>query len=154
MTVLGPEKIKKIHEASLSLMADMGMKIQGKRVLDLLHQHGCETSAAGLTRIPRILVEKALQSVPKELILYTRDGEPYITVNSENQVYFGTHADQLEILDPFSGTVRKFLKEDTKMMCKVADALPNIHFILSVGMSADVDPEVQSQVTFLETVKN
>ena len=154
MTVLGTEKIERIHEASLSLLEEMGMKIQGERVLNLLHEHGCEKSADGLTRIPRTLVEKALQSVPKELILYTRDGEPFITVNREGQVYFGTHADQLELLDPFSGRVRKFLKQDTELMCKVADALPNIHFILSVGMSADVAPEIQSQVSFLETVKN
>ncbi len=77
-----------------------------------------------------------------------------MTVDKDRQVYFGTHADQLEILDPFTGCVRKFKMEDTKFICKVADALPNIHFILSVGISSDISPRVQSQVSFLETVKN
>lgn len=154
MTVLGDEKTVRIHQASLSLLENTGMKIQGERTLQLLQQNGCQTDEDGLTRIPRALVKKALRSVPKELVLYTRDGEPYMRVSGAKDVYFGTHADQLELLDPFSGRVRKFMRADTRLMCKVADALPNIHFILSVGMSADVAPEIQSQVTFYETVKN
>jgi len=153
-SVLTKDKIEQIHEASLFLLEKTGARIQGAKALKLLLENGCQTGADGLTRIPRVLVEKALKSVPKQLVLYMRDGDPYMTVNAENQVYFGTHADQLELLDPFTGRVRKFLKADTEMMCKVADYLPNIHFILSVGMSSDVTPEVQSQVTFLETVKN
>ncbi len=153
-SVLDEEKIKKIHEASLDLIERVGMKITGERTLKLLHERGAKTDRDGITRIPKEMVKRAIETVPKELILYTRDGEPYIRVNSENQVYFGTHADQLEYVDPFSGKVRKFLKKDTETMCKIADYLPNIDFILSVGMSADIKPEVQSQMTFLETVKN
>ncbi|AET67418.1 trimethylamine:corrinoid methyltransferase [Desulfosporosinus orientis DSM 765] len=154
LTILDQEKVEQIHEASLYLMENVGMKIGGTRALKLLQDNGAETTSDGLTRIPRGLVEKALKSVPKELLLYTRDGELSMKIDQDNPVYFGTHADQLEIVDPLSGSVRKFLRKDTAMMCKIADFLPNIHFVLSVGMSADVRPEVQSQITFLETVTN
>ena len=154
LNIIDQEKFNQIHEASLFLMEKVGMKIGGTRALKLLQDNGAVTTTEGLTMIPRDLVERALKSVPKELVLYTRDGEPCMTINGHNPVYFGTHADQLEIVDPFSGSVRKFLKKDTAMMCKLADYLPNIHFVLSVGMSSDVKPEVQSQITFLETVKN
>lgn len=153
-SILDDEKIAKIHEASLDLIERVGMKITGERTLKLLHERGAKTDSEGITRIPREMVEEALRTVPKELTLYTRDGRPHMKITSKNEVYFGTHADQLEYVDPFSGKVRKFLKKDTKTMCKIADYLPNIDFILSVGMSADVNPEVQSQITFLETVKN
>ncbi|KJS89170.1 trimethylamine methyltransferase family protein, partial [Desulfosporosinus sp. BICA1-9] len=129
-------------------------KIEGARALKLLQDNGALTTSDGLTTIPRGLVERALKSVPKELVLYTRDGEPSMKINNVNPVYFGTHADQLELVDPLSGNVRKFLRQDTAMMCKLADYLPNIHFILSVGMSSDMRPKVQSQITFLETVKH
>ena len=154
LTIIDQEKFDKIHEASLYLMENVGMKIGGTRALKLLHDNGAETTNEGLTIIPRCLVERALKSVPKELILYTREGEPSMKINQDNPVYFGTHADQLEIVDPLTGSVRKFLRNDTAMMCKLADYLPNIHFILSVGMSSDMRPEVQSQITFLETVKH
>ncbi|TGE39206.1 trimethylamine methyltransferase [Desulfosporosinus fructosivorans] len=154
LIILDQEKFEQIHEASLHLMENVGMKIGGTRALKLLHDNGAVTTGDGLTIIPRGLVERALKSVPKELVLYTRDGEPSMKINNDNPVYFGTHADQLELVDPLSGIVRKFLRKDTAMMCKLADYLPNIHFILSVGMSSDVRPVVQSQITFLETVKH
>lgn len=153
-SILDEKKIQKIHEASIDLIERVGMKIMGERSLKLLHKRGAKTDSAGITRIPKKIVENAIKTVPKNIKLYTRDGEPYINVDGGNQIYFGTHADQLEYVDPISGEIRKFLKKDTKTMCKIADYLPNIDFILSVGMSADVNPEVQSQITFLETVKN
>jgi trimethylamine--corrinoid protein Co-methyltransferase len=39
-------------------------------------------------------------------------------------------------------------------MCQLASFLENISFVLSVGMSADVEPQVQTQVTFLDTLRN
>ena len=152
--ILSTEKIEKIHEASLHLIEKTGMLISGERTLALLRENGIAPGADGRTRIPRSMVETALKTAPKELTLYTRDGAPCMTIDAGNPVYFGTHADQLELVDPFTGKTRDFMKKDTAMMCRLADALPNIHFVLSVGMSRDIAPEVQTQVSFLETVMN
>ncbi|SMD11787.1 trimethylamine methyltransferase family protein [Sporomusa malonica] len=153
-SVLNQEKIDKIHEKSMYIMENIGMKVTGERAVKLLLDNGATLGDDGLIRITRTMVDKALKSAPKEITLYTRDGQPAMVINSENQVYFGTHSDQLEIVDPFTNTVRQFLKKDIQTMCKVADYLPNIYFVLSVGMTADVDPKVQTQSTFIETVKN
>jgi trimethylamine--corrinoid protein Co-methyltransferase len=152
--ILSKEKIEKIHEASLHLIENVGMKVGGERTLALLTSAGADVSEDGRVRIPAAMVEKALETVPKELTLYTRDGEPNMVIDSSNHVYFGTHSDQLEYVDPITDETRDFLKKDTETMCRIASALPNIRFVLSVGMSKDIRPEVQSQVTFLETVKH
>ncbi|VFQ47431.1 trimethylamine methyltransferase [Desulfoluna butyratoxydans] len=154
VTFLGPEKVAKIHEASLTLLETVGMRVGGERGIRVLRDAGCEVDADGMVKIPRALVEEALETVPKELVLYNRAGEKAMVINAENAVHFGTHADQLEFVDPDTGKVRPFLKADTKTMCTLADALPNIDFILSVGMSKDVAPEIQTQISFIETVKH
>lgn len=151
--VLNQQKIETIHEKSLELLANFGMRISGQETLELLKKYGCNVDGEMVT-FPRAVIEKALNTIPKELVLYTRDGKENMIINSENNVYFGTHADQLEILDYQNNMARPFLKADIKDMCKIGSALENIQFILSVGMCADVDPAVQSQVTFLETLKN
>ena len=153
-SILTPEKIAKIHEASIVLMERVGMKVGGKRALEAFAKAGCEVDSKALVKIPRSLVDKALETVPKELVLYNRSGEVAMTINNGGQVYFGTHSDQLEYVDPETGKVRDFLKKDTKTMCTLADALDNIHFVLSVGMSRDVRPEIQTQISFIETVKH
>jgi trimethylamine--corrinoid protein Co-methyltransferase len=152
--VLNPEKIVQIHDASIHLLEKVGLKVGGERALKLFKHHGASISDNGLVKIPKSLVEKALETVPKEIILYNREGDPAMILNKENQVYFGCHSDMLEIVDPFTGKVRDFLLKDIRLMCMIADYLPNIHFVLSVGLSKDVHPQIQSQRSFLETVKN
>jgi len=153
-SVLDEKKIAKIHEKTMYIMEEIGMKVSGERSLKLLKDAGARIDNDGRVRVSANLVDRAIKSAPKELVLYNRAGEKAMVINSKNQVYFGTHSDQLEFVDPFEGKVRKFLKSDIKTMCKVADYLPNIHFVLSVGMTADVDPKVQTQSTFIETLRN
>jgi trimethylamine--corrinoid protein Co-methyltransferase len=153
-SVLDEKKIAKIHEKTMYLMEEVGMKVSGERSLKLLKDAGARIDNDGRVRVSANLVDRAIKSAPKELVLYNRAGEKAMVINSKNQVYFGTHSDQLDFVDPFEGKVRKFLKSDIKTMCKVADYLPNIYFVLSVGMTADVDPKVQTQSTFIETLRN
>ncbi len=153
-SILSREKIERIHEAALHLMQRVGMQMGGDRSLKLLKESGCDVSGSGLVKIPRSLLDWALKTVPKTLRLYNRCGQLSMTIDDTHPVYFGCHADMLEIVDPFTGQVRPFLKADTAVMCQIADALANIHFVLSVGLSKDVSPEIQSQISFIETVKH
>ncbi len=152
--ILSQEKIQQIHEASIHLLETVGMRVGGERALKLLADAGCPADENNLVKLPRAMVEKALETVPKSLTLYNRAGDPAMVIDAENHVHFGTHSDQLEYVDPETGKVRDFLKSDTKTMCTLADALDNIDFVLSVGMSKDVDPAIQTQISFIETVKH
>lgn len=151
--VLNKNKIETIHEKSMDLLENFGMRIVGARTIELLKKYGCSVDG-DMVKFPKAVVDKALNTIPKELTLYTRNGQPNMVINSKNNVYFGTHSDQLEILDHKTNMARPYLKSDIKNMCKLGSYLSNISFILSVGMCADVDPLVQSQVTFIETLKN
>ena len=152
--VLNQEKIEKIHEASLHLLTKSGARVGGERALKLFKDHGA-TVDGDMVRVSEKMLENALKTVPQELNFYKRDGSPYININkTDHPVFYGTHADQLEILDPYTGKVRPFLRSDNKMMCQLASYLDNISFILSVGMSSDVRPDVQTQTTFLDTLRN
>lgn len=153
-SVLNPTKIERIHEASLYLMEKVGIQVGGERSLALLKKAGCSVDSDRRVKIPRKCAEWALKTVPKELVLYNRRGESAMTIDHTHPVYFGCHSDMLEFVDPFTGKVRDFLKADIATMCRIADALPNIHFVLSVGLCKDVPPQIQTQTTFIETVKN
>src|SRR5271157_2300832 len=153
-SVLDDKKIERIHEKTLYLMETVGMKVSGARSVKLLIDNGAKVGDDGRMRISSAMLDRALRSAPKELVLYNRAGKEVMRIQGSHKVYFGTHADQLEFVDPFPGTVRKFVKSDIRTMCRVADCLPNIDFVLSVGMASDVDPKCQTQSTFIETLKN
>ncbi|MDR1110195.1 MAG: trimethylamine methyltransferase family protein [Deltaproteobacteria bacterium] len=152
--VLGPEKTARIHEAALHLLTRSGMRVGGQRALDLFGKSGAKVDG-DLVRVTEAMVDSAVKSAPKSLKLHRRDGSPYLEITpGGNQVFYGTHSDQLELLDPFTGQARPFLRADNKLMCQLASYLENISFVLSVGMSNDVRPEVQTQITLLDTLRN
>ena len=154
LNFLDANQITKIHEASLHLLSRSGMKAGGERALKLFRESGARVDG-DMVYLPEKMVAEALASAPKELKLHRRDGSPYLHITPEgHEVFYGTHADQLELLDPKTDQARPFLRADNKLMCQVASSLDNISFILSVCMSADVRPEVQTQVTFLDTLRN
>jgi trimethylamine--corrinoid protein Co-methyltransferase len=154
LSILDPQRIAKIHEASLTLLTKSGMRVGGRRALDLFKSRGASVSGQ-LVTVTEAMVEKAIADAPKSLKLYKRSGESYLDITpGGREVYYGTHSDQLEILDHRTGQARPFLRADNKLMCQLASYLENISFVLSVGMSADVKPEVQTQVTFLDTIRN
>ncbi|WKY45301.1 trimethylamine methyltransferase family protein [Eubacteriaceae bacterium ES2] len=152
MRFLTLEKIRTIHDKSIALLENYGMKVEGAEIIDSLKAYGCRPKD-GMISFPCAVVEKALASAPKEITLYNRDGHENMILNSRNNIYFGTHADQAQILDFTDNRPRAFLKSDIKTMCHLSDALKNLHFIFTVGLCADVSPKVSSQVAFLETVK-
>ncbi|WKY48324.1 trimethylamine methyltransferase family protein [Eubacteriaceae bacterium ES3] len=153
LRLLTPEKINMIHDKTLELLENYGMKVEGEEIIEYLKAYGCIQKDA-MVLFPKHVVEKALASAPKEIILYNRDGQENIVLDAKNNVYFGTHADQAEILDYKNNRTRPFLKTDIKTMCQLANQLDNLHFIFTVGLCTDVAPQIASQVAFLETVKH
>lgn len=152
--VLNAEKIEKIHHKSIEIMEKFGMRVSGERALALFKKAGATVDQNGIVYIPEKLTEWAINKAPKTLDLYNRDGEVIMHIDEKTPVYFGTHSDQLEYVDPETGRVRNFNRSDIASMCKIANAMEHIYFVLSVGMTKDVDPRVQTQSTFIETLKH
>jgi trimethylamine--corrinoid protein Co-methyltransferase len=152
--ILSQAKKDKIHEASLKLLEESGIKVTGERMINALRDNGAIIEDDDFVKLPRKLVEKAMKSVPKEVILYNRDGEPVITMGEENNIYFGSIAEQLEYLDYKTNKSRRFNREDMKTMCTLQDYLSNISFTTSVGLIDGVPSDVAGQIGFIETVRN
>jgi len=150
--ILDEIKIEKIHDASLKILGKTGVKIDDKKIRELLAENGAEIDNDRVF-INSDMIDNALNGVPHEIILYDRMGKKNIIANRDNNIYFGTHADMLKIIDPFSNKIRDFLREDTKLMTSIANKLSNISFILAVGLAYDVPQKIQSQIAMLDTLK-
>jgi trimethylamine--corrinoid protein Co-methyltransferase len=61
-------------------------------------------------------------------------------------VYFGTGSDCLNTFDLETHEHRKFTQDDLIDAYHLCDALPNIDFVMSVGIPADVDPDLTYDV--------
>lgn len=153
MKVLTKEKLKLIHNASLSILEEVGVKVEDRETIELLDGIGAYVEKGNIVRIPSYLVDRAVLTAPKKVILYDRQGQVSMVAEDRN-IYFGCSADCLQYHDPYSGEILNLTSEHAAIMARIADYLPNISFILSLGMLADYDARLGSRMAFLTAVVN
>ena len=138
--VLSEADIRKVFNAALQVAETAGMRVTHPRALEVLGGAGCSV-ADGLVRIPPRLVEEARRTVPPRITMYGRDGEVAMELGGYNS-YFGTGSDLLETWDLETQELRTSTLEDVARAARLADALPNMDFVMSCAYANDVEPHV------------
>ncbi|MEE9261943.1 MAG: trimethylamine methyltransferase family protein [Dehalococcoidia bacterium] len=126
--LLSDEKLERIHEASLEILENVGVKITTQPALKLLADAGCTVTDDDIVKIPRRLVKDAINSVPKRIVIYDREGEEALFLEGKN-TYFGLGITAIYFRDPENGERRDATLGDIGLACRVADALPNLELI-------------------------
>jgi trimethylamine--corrinoid protein Co-methyltransferase len=133
---LTDEQCRLIHCASLEILERTGVLLYYQPAIDILKKAGCIVEE-NRVRIPEHLVEWALRASPSHIMMYDRFGKPMMPLGDRVCTY-GTGSDCLNILDHRSGERRKALLKDIIDGVRVADAMPNIDFIMSMFLPSDV----------------
>jgi trimethylamine--corrinoid protein Co-methyltransferase len=144
-SVLSESQIKDIHLAALEVLRRTGIRFHHAGALEMLKKSGAFISDENLVKIPARMVEDAISSVPGRVIMCDRDGEPFMFLEG-SKTSFGTGSDCLNYLDPETGEHRKFTQSDIIDGYRLCDALPNIDFLMSIGIPSDVDSNLTYDV--------
>ncbi|MDO5409474.1 MAG: trimethylamine methyltransferase family protein [Lachnospiraceae bacterium] len=127
-----------ILDAAFSILENTGCRIHYDKALELLVENGC--TADGITvKIPRSLVKRCIDSVPKVIQMYDRNGKESMTLGGRN-TYFGAGPTCCFFYDPYTGERRKPEKQDAANTAKLTDALPHLDYAMSLCMIADKTP--------------
>jgi trimethylamine--corrinoid protein Co-methyltransferase len=154
LQVLTDEQIKQLHAASLEILERVGVQVVAPEALELLHGAGASVGHKNVVRIPPHLVEKAIETAPSRIVLYTRDGEPFVFLEVR-RCYYGTMADCWDgYLDPGTGERRPSTLEDTAAMARLTDYLPNLVFLHECGFAEGLDPQLADRAVFRQIVMN
>ena len=137
--VLSDSQLQDLHLAALEVLRRTGIRFHHQEALDMLREPGAFVSDGNLVKFPARLVEDAIASTPGRIVMCDRDGQPAMFLEG-SKVYFGTGSDCLNLIDPETGEHRKFTQADLINGYHLCDALPNIHFVMSIGIPSDVDP--------------
>ena len=137
-SVLSESQLSDLHLATLEALRQTGIRFHHHGALDLLKAAGAFVSDGNLVKFPARLVEEALSSAPSRVVMCDRDGKPSVFLEG-SRTNFGTGSDCLNYLDPYTGEHRPFTRKDIQDGYRLVDALPNIHFLMSMGIPVDVD---------------
>ena len=153
LTMFGREDGLRIHRASCEILRRTGVQVHSERALSLLREAGAAVEG-NLARIPPPLVERALATAPSSFNLYRRGSDEVALRLDGEGVYFGPGSDTLRYLDPRSGERRAYTIADIADCARLVDALPHLHFMMSVGVPQDVPEEVYYRHQFAAMIRN
>jgi trimethylamine--corrinoid protein Co-methyltransferase len=134
---MSEQQCEKIHWASLEVMERTGVRMYEQEAIDLVRKAGAHVSDGNRVRIPPGLVEKAFTTVPKRVVLCDRMGNRVMPVEGHRSFY-GPGSDCLNIIDHRTGERRTPVLKDIVEGMTLADALPNIDFVMSMVLPVDV----------------
>lgn len=134
--VLTENQREEIHYSVLAVLEEVGVVVKCSRARDLLSKAGAYMEGEKV-KIPRVMVERALQTVPSGFALYDRKGSGKLLFEGRN-FNFGPGPSTTYTIDPYNGERRHPRKQDTCNGARVMDALENIDFIMDFGTIQDV----------------
>ncbi len=149
---LSKKNIVKIHETSLKILEEVGVKVSLEEALQIFERHGAKVDGE-IVRIPSSVVEKALKLVPHKFLMAGREEKNNLFME-DKKVYLGTGGAALTVLDLETGEARPGTLQDIAQIAKLVDALENVHFYLRPCVPQDIPREVMDINQFYAALKN
>ena len=151
--LLSDAQLEAIHNAALEILRRTGVSVHEPQALELLKKAGADVKDDRV-RIQPHLVEWATRTAPSRVVLCdSRNGNPRIFLEDKN-AYYGTGSDTIAVIDYETGERRVPLLKDISQAAQLCDALPNIDFVMSMGIASDVPEEISDLHHLLAMVSN
>lgn len=140
LQVLTEDQIEAIYYAALKVLHKTGVRVYSQEGIEIAGSGGCIVEGGdqdgSLVKIPHSVVEKALSTLPSKVFISGADRK-YGMELYKNQIYFGGGSDTPFTIDPYTGERRRTTYQDVKNIARIAEALPNLDFHMSLGITQD-----------------
>jgi trimethylamine--corrinoid protein Co-methyltransferase len=142
LKVLSEQEVKDIHEASLDILTNCGMKILSRRMLDFLKERGLDVDGQNqIVRFSRRCIEDTLSTIPSQFEVFDREGKfAFVLGDREPKVAAGHNA--VFWVDSSTGQRRNSTVADVELFARICQQLECIDMIGIPVMPQDVpDPK-------------
>jgi trimethylamine--corrinoid protein Co-methyltransferase len=144
LDILSKDDVLKIHTATLDVIESVGVRFPSTKALDIFEAHGATVDRETMiAKVPGRVIEDALKTAPPSYTLAARDPAQNLPLDGRH-VFLGTDGCCIEVIDAFSGELRRTTKQDSEECARVADALEEVGFWWSMVSAQDQPPESRS----------
>jgi trimethylamine--corrinoid protein Co-methyltransferase len=138
--VLTEEEIEAIYFSALRVLYETGVRVYDKEGVEVAYSGGAivedTTEDSSLVKMPPWMVDKARATLPRKVVVIGPDRQHRMELY-KNQIYFGAGSDTPFTIDPYTGKRRRATYQDVKNFARLAQAMPNIDFHMSLGIVQD-----------------
>jgi trimethylamine--corrinoid protein Co-methyltransferase len=144
--LLTQEQIERIHEASLEILQETGLKVRYAPARELFAKHGCSVDGERV-KLPREIVEKYRKMTPLDFTFHGRDPKFDKTIPQDSPVIV-TASSAPDIIDPETGHERRAESKDIARIAHLINELPG-YDMFSISTLADDAPKDQFTISRL-----
>ncbi len=152
--LLTPAQVSAVHEASLEVLAEIGILVRNEKARERLQRHGCRLDPdTQVVTFPRAVIEEFRRLVPPSFTFHARD-EAFTKVIPGGAMVIATASSAPNLIDPDTGEDRRSRSQDIARIGHLVSQLPGID-VFSVSVLADDAPQGQFSLSrFYPAVKN
>lgn len=130
-----------LHDAALRILEETGVRLYEQEAVEIVRKAGASVEDGNLVRLSHAIVEDAIETAPKTITLFDRNGNAAMPVEGY-RTFYGPGPDLLNIIDHRTGKRRPSRIQDVKEAVTLCDALENIDFMMSMFLPSDVDMSI------------
>jgi len=150
--------VEALHDATLQVMRECGVRIAGEEAQELLAGAGCDIDRENdRVRFPANVVNDAIASAPDTFTMYGRDPE-YRAVAGGKRVIFTNFSAGVVIDDPYTGERRATTLEDLRTVVRFLDGLTQVDRITLPVIATDAPEAIkelyEAEALFHNTTKH
>ena len=142
---LSDDEIASVHETSLKILQQIGIKVLSKKVQSLLVENGAKVDvASSIVKIPSSLVEEAIKKAPKEMVLCGRNPKFDLKLPAKDFPFVATSGFSVFMRDFETGEKRMTKSSDLIDFAILSDYLNQVDFFWPIVTPTELPPPVQT----------
>jgi trimethylamine--corrinoid protein Co-methyltransferase len=137
---LGDEERATLREQTLTVLEEVGVNYNTPAALDLLSSAGVPVDRERLAaRLPRDVVERCLELVPRQVLLAARDPAHDVLVGGGAPVSFTSDGASTYVYDDETRERREGTAADLSRVMRLFDALPELDYVWPTVSARDLE---------------
>ncbi len=151
---LKQSEVKRVHEASLELLENVGLLVRNEKARKIYAKHGCVVDhQTTLVKFPETVVEKCIQSFVPTYTFTAQDPQFDRTIPDDRPIVV-TGSSAPNIIDSKTGEERRSTSDDIANIAYLINELPGFD-VFSISTLADDAPKGQFSISrFYPALKN
>jgi trimethylamine--corrinoid protein Co-methyltransferase len=152
--ILAPEALPRVHDASLEILAEVGLLVRNRKARERLLAHGCRKGKESeILHFPRGVVEEFRAMIPAHFTLHARDEDFSLRLPRDIPA-FTTASSAPNVVDPTSGEERRSTSDDIARIAHMVNELPGFDVFSISVLANDHPPDQFSLSRFYPALKN
>src|SRR3972149_4241961 len=152
LTLLRSDQVEAVHEASLVILAESGLRVDSDRARKVYAAGGARIEGDRVY-FTHELVDAPIRTAPATIDIFDRAGQPAFQLG-DGETRFGVGVTNLWYQDPATDELAPFTRSHMERSVRLCQALPSYDVISTLGVLRDLPPQIADLYAVLEMIAN